>query len=76
MASQSEHGGADLKAVDTIRRTEREPGPNDLCPCNSGKKYKKCHGRIGGGGIDDITPSAIPTRGHAKEHKGEVRMGG
>lgn len=20
-------------------------GRNDLCPCNSGKKYKKCHGR-------------------------------
>jgi predicted aspartyl protease len=20
-------------------------GPNDLCPCGSGKKYKKCHGR-------------------------------
>ena len=19
-------------------------GRNDLCPCNSGKKYKKCHG--------------------------------
>lgn len=21
------------------------PGRNDLCPCNSGKKYKKCHGQ-------------------------------
>jgi preprotein translocase subunit SecA len=21
-----------------------EPGRNDLCPCGSGKKYKKCHG--------------------------------
>jgi peptide deformylase len=20
-------------------------GPNEQCPCNSGKKYKKCHGR-------------------------------
>ena len=20
-------------------------GRNDLCPCGSGKKYKKCHGR-------------------------------
>lgn len=20
-----------------------EPGPNDLCPCGSGKKFKKCH---------------------------------
>jgi uncharacterized protein len=26
------------------RRVERTPGRNDLCPCGSGKKYKKCHG--------------------------------
>ena len=24
---------------------ENEPGRNDPCPCGSGKKYKKCHGR-------------------------------
>jgi len=24
-----------------------EPGRNDPCPCGSGKKYKKCHGRVG-----------------------------
>jgi preprotein translocase subunit SecA len=24
-----------------------EPGRNDPCPCGSGKKYKKCHGRLG-----------------------------
>jgi preprotein translocase subunit SecA len=24
-----------------------EPGRNDPCPCGSGKKYKKCHGRPG-----------------------------
>ena len=24
---------------------EKEPGRNDPCPCGSGKKYKKCHGR-------------------------------
>ncbi len=23
-----------------------EPGRNDPCPCGSGKKYKKCHGRV------------------------------
>lgn len=23
---------------------EKEPGRNDLCPCGSGKKYKKCCG--------------------------------
>lgn len=26
------------------RRVEAKPGRNDLCPCGSGKKFKKCHG--------------------------------
>ncbi len=26
-------------------KKDKEPGPNDPCPCGSGKKYKKCHGR-------------------------------
>ncbi len=29
--------------VETVRK-EAAPGRNDLCPCGSGKKYKKCHG--------------------------------
>jgi hypothetical protein len=29
----------------TVRHSERPPGRNDPCPCGSGKKYKKCHGR-------------------------------
>lgn len=29
--------------VPTIRKAA-EPGRNDLCPCGSGKKFKKCHG--------------------------------
>ena len=28
-------------------RTEPKVGRNDPCPCGSGKKYKKCHGRPG-----------------------------
>jgi len=28
------------------RRVERKIGRNDPCPCGSGKKYKKCHGRV------------------------------
>ncbi len=28
----------------TIRNVGPKVGPNDLCPCGSGKKYKKCHG--------------------------------
>ena len=26
---------------------DKEPGRNEPCPCGSGKKYKKCHGRLG-----------------------------
>ena len=29
----------------TVRRDEPKVGRNDPCPCGSGKKYKKCHGR-------------------------------
>ena len=29
-------------------RVERKIGPNDPCWCGSGKKYKKCHGRVDG----------------------------
>jgi uncharacterized protein len=29
--------------VETVRKAAA-PGRNDLCPCGSGKKYKKCHG--------------------------------
>jgi preprotein translocase subunit SecA len=28
-----------------IRRQEKKIGRNDPCPCGSGKKYKKCHGK-------------------------------
>jgi uncharacterized protein len=30
--------------ADPVRK-EAAPGRNDPCPCGSGKKYKKCHGR-------------------------------
>ena len=33
------------KKVETYRRKGPKIGPNDPCPCGSGKKYKKCHGR-------------------------------
>jgi preprotein translocase subunit SecA len=28
-----------------VRRHEKKIGRNDPCPCGSGKKYKKCHGK-------------------------------
>ncbi len=50
----SEAGGPDPRQLLTNRGEARkqapvtasdEPGRNDPCPCGSGKKYKKCHGR-------------------------------
>ena len=32
------------KKVTVVRRAEESTGRNDLCPCGSGKKYKKCCG--------------------------------
>ena len=29
---------------ETVRREGDKVGRNDLCPCGSGKKYKRCHG--------------------------------
>jgi len=31
--------------VAPVRRDEKKVGRNDSCPCGSGKKYKKCHGK-------------------------------
>jgi len=32
-------------ALNTPYRAPQKVGPNQPCPCGSGKKYKKCHGR-------------------------------
>ena len=34
------------KASGTVRRQGHKIYPNDPCPCGSGKKYKKCCGRL------------------------------
>jgi uncharacterized protein YecA (UPF0149 family) len=31
--------------AETVRRERPKVGRNDPCPCGSGKKYKKCHGK-------------------------------
>ena len=36
--------GEDTPATATVRRKTQKVGRNDLCPCGSGKKYKKCCG--------------------------------
>jgi preprotein translocase subunit SecA len=38
-------GGGDGAKHETVRRDRPKVGRNDPCPCGSGKKYKKCHGR-------------------------------
>jgi preprotein translocase SecA subunit len=47
----------------TIRREMPKVGPNDLCPCGSGKKYKHCHGRSA------PAPGRQVQRGHGSEEK-------
>ncbi|HEY2859877.1 MAG TPA: preprotein translocase subunit SecA [Terracidiphilus sp.] len=36
--------GGSAASQPSQRRTGEKVGRNDLCPCGSGKKYKKCHG--------------------------------
>ena len=36
-------GGDDV--IKQVKRDEPKVGRNDPCPCGSGKKYKKCHGK-------------------------------
>ena len=43
-ASQSAAGVTAKGGVSPIARKDAKVGRNDLCPCGSGKKYKKCHG--------------------------------
>ncbi|RMG42166.1 MAG: preprotein translocase subunit SecA [Planctomycetota bacterium] len=38
--------GEPVQAVQPIRNRGPKVGRNDPCPCGSGKKYKKCHGRV------------------------------
>jgi len=39
-----------------VRREAPKIGRNDLCPCGSGEKFKKCHGAALGDDGDDATP--------------------
>jgi preprotein translocase subunit SecA len=39
------HGSDDAATPAQVTREEDKVGRNDLCPCGSGKKYKKCHGK-------------------------------
>src|SRR3712207_7812363 len=48
-------------------KTEQKVGRNDPCPCGSGKKYKKCHGRADGG----VPSTAVVAR--SEEHTSELQ---
>ena len=45
-AGSNGHGATHVEQ----RRTGEKVGRNDPCPCGSGLKYKKCHGKDGGDG--------------------------
>ncbi|MCB0907303.1 MAG: SEC-C domain-containing protein, partial [Nocardioidaceae bacterium] len=51
--------GGDVEVTGSTATTKDDPfagvGRNALCPCGSGKKYKKCHGAPGG-------PTGLTTR--------------
>ena len=36
--------GEEAGKIKTVTRDQPKVGRNELCPCGSGKKYKKCHG--------------------------------
>jgi len=44
-AAQASVGGRVVRPDEPLD-VDQEPGRNDPCPCGSGKKYKKCHGRL------------------------------
>jgi preprotein translocase subunit SecA len=45
-AMRRQQGGAPAQPQNPAK-TMPKVGRNDPCPCGSGKKYKKCHGRLG-----------------------------
>ncbi len=48
-ASRSKAGVTAKGGVTTVKNKDAKVGRNDPCPCGSGKKYKKCHGKGSGG---------------------------
>jgi preprotein translocase subunit SecA len=39
------HGGQQAEEAAPVKREGDKVGRNDPCPCGSGKKYKRCHGK-------------------------------
>jgi preprotein translocase subunit SecA len=38
-------GSGDMQQVQQVVRSSERVGPNEPCPCGSGQKYKRCHGK-------------------------------
>lgn len=55
-----------LEPVEPIRASGKIIRPNDRCPCGSGKKYKKCCGRIAAP-ADAASAVAPPPDDHARQ---------
>ncbi len=53
MAAELREGRAPANVMEWLRRADaqngqqKKPGRNDLCPCGSGRKYKRCCGQSG-----------------------------
>ena len=47
---EGENGEKKVKKVTVVKKGSSDVGRNDLCPCGSGKKYKKCCGAPGANG--------------------------
>jgi preprotein translocase subunit SecA len=45
LAHAAADGGGNQEPQKTVKREAEKVGRNDPCPCGSGKKFKKCHGR-------------------------------
>ena len=75
-ASGAARTAGDGATTAPVKRERPKVGRNDPCPCGSGKKYKKCHGKdeegggsmAGGGGDEEggggdaIAPRPAPSR--------------
>lgn len=44
-AEAPQHGDASFEAIPRVRQKVAKVGANQPCPCGSGEKYKRCHGR-------------------------------
>ncbi len=54
LTEQDELPGEPMAHKQPVRRTAPKIGPNEPCPCGSGKKYKKCHGAPGAAAWPEI----------------------